>query len=123
MGVLDVLLRTEIPEPQTKQYKIKRLSKEAGEDVIFTLKELPFSRVADIKQKHGLDEEMEVHVVLAGVAEPDLRSEELQKKYGTATPAELCKRLLLPGEIADLSRAIEKLSGYRVNNLEEVKKK
>ena len=35
----------------------------------------------------------------------------------------LLKRLLLPGEIEDISREIEKLSGYRVVTLKEIKKK
>jgi hypothetical protein len=31
--------------------------------------------------------------------------------------------MLLPGEIEDLSRTIEKLSGYRTDTIEEIKKK
>ena len=33
------------------------------------------------------------------------------------------KKMLLPGEIEDISKAIEKLSGYRTNTIEEIKKK
>ena len=44
-NTLDVLLRAEVPEPQTKLFKHKRLSKLCGEDVVFTLRELGFSRV------------------------------------------------------------------------------
>ena len=37
------------------------------------------------------------------------------------TPAETVKAMLLPGEIADLAIAVEKLSGYRRTTIEEVK--
>ena len=121
-NALDILLRTEIPEPQTKRVKVKRLSKAAGEDVVFTLRELTFSRVAEIKKLHGEDGEMTVHILLAGVAEPNLKDRGLREKYGAATPAELVKKLLTPGEIEDLSRQVERLSGYRAETIEEVKK-
>ena len=66
---------------------------------------------------------MEVHIVLAGVKAPDFKDKALLSKYGAATPAELVKKLLLPGEITDMSREIEKLSGYRTSTIEEIKKK
>ena len=121
-NTLDVLLRAEVPEPQTKLFKHKRLSKLCGEDVVFTLRELGFSRVADIKKLHE-GEEMEVHILLAGIVEPDLKDKGLLSKYGAATPAELVKKLLLPGEITDMSREVDKLSGYRTSTIEELKKK
>jgi len=122
-NVLDILLQSEIPAPQTQQLKVKRLSKLAGEDVVVTIRELGYSRVAQIRKLHEDDPEMEVHTLLAGVVEPDLKSKELLAKYSAATPAELVKKLFLPGEIADLSRAVERLSGYLTMTLEEVKKK
>ena len=121
-NALEILLRTEIPESQTKRVKVKRLSKAAGEDVIFTLRELTFSRVAEIKKLHGEDGEMTVHILLAGVVEPELKDKALREKYSAATPAELVKKLLTPGEIEDMSRQIERLSGYRAETLEEAKK-
>ena len=62
-------------------------------------------------------------ILLAGVVDPDFKNTALQEKYGAATPAELVEKLLLPGEIEDLAREIEKLSGYRTVTLEEIKKK
>lgn len=123
MGVLDILLKSDIPAPQQKQFKQKRLSKQLGEDVVFTIRELGYSRVAEIKKLHENDGEMEIGILLAGTLEPDLKNKELLEKFGAVTPAELAKKLLLPGEITDLSRQIEKLSGYRMETLEEVKKK
>lgn len=43
--VLDLLLRSGAPDVRknlpTAKYKLKRLSREAGEDVVFTLQALP----------------------------------------------------------------------------------
>lgn len=123
MNVLDILLQADVPQPQTKQFKQKRLSAACGHDILFTIRELGFSKVADIRKIHDDDGEMDLHIVLAGVVEPDLKNDDLKKKYSAPTPAELVKKLLLPGEIADLAREIEKLSGFRTATLEEIKKK
>ena len=48
---------------------------------------------------------------------------DLLEKYNAPNPAELIKKMLLPGEIEDISKAIELLSGYRKNTIEEIKKK
>ena len=48
-------------------------------------------------------------------------ADELKEKYGGATPAETVKAMLLPGEIEDLSRAVERLCGFRRITIDEVK--
>ena len=53
--------------------------------------------------------------------DPDLKSAPLQRKFSGITPAETLKAMLLPGEIADLSREVERLSGYRRATIEKVK--
>lgn len=122
VSVLDLLLRPEVPNVQrelpTARYKVKRLSQAAGADVIFTLRALPYGRVEELRE---LPEDMDVHIVLAGVAEPDLKAPELREKYGAATPAEVVKAMLLPGEIGDLRIAVEKLCGYRRETIAQVK--
>ena len=122
--LMDLLLGIEIPEPQTAEYKIKRLSRLCGKDVVFRIKQLGYNRVAELK-KEGDD--LAVQTLLAGLVDPDLKDhdtvEALKQKYSAATPAILLKQMLLPGEIEDLSAAIERLSGYRMNTLEEIKKK
>ncbi|WP_370781978.1 phage tail assembly chaperone [Eubacterium ventriosum] len=121
MDVIDILLSNEPLKAEEKEYKIKRLSKVYKADVIFKLKGLSYNRVADIKNMNN--EDVSVHIVLAGVKEPNLKNKELLEKYNAVTPAELVKKMLLPGEIEDISKAIEKLSGYRTNTIEEIKKK
>lgn len=122
MDTLELLLKGDKRLLPEKEIKIKRLSKECGGDVIFKLRALSYNSVADIKSSHA-DRDMDVHIILAGVISPDLKSEALKSKYNAITPAELVKNMLLAGEVEDISREIEKLSGYRVATVEEVKKK
>ncbi len=122
MDVLDLLLNADNPKLPEQEIKIKRLSKEIGKDVLFKIKALKYDRVEEIKKLHS-ERDMNVHILLAGVISPNLKSEELRAKYNAPTAADTIKALLLPGEIEDISRAIEKLSGFRTTNIEEVKKK
>lgn len=119
-NVLELLMGLPSQKLPEKQVKIKRLSKECGADVVFSLRALPYSRVAEIKE--AVSGDMSVDIILAGVTAPNLRDRGLLEKYHAPTPAELVKTLLLPGEIEDISREVEKLSGYRAATVEEVKK-
>lgn len=121
-SVLELLLGKEIVDISkslpTARYEIPRLSKAAGAPVVFVLQALPYGRTQDMKR---LTQDSELQILLAGCVEPDLRAAALQAKFGGVTPAETLKALLLPGEIADLSAAVERLSGYRRITIEEVK--
>lgn len=121
--LLALLLRPELPNVQkelpTAKYKVKRLSRLLGEEVTFTLRALPYGKVQKLGE--SLSEDVNVHILLAGCVEPDLKAPELKEKFGGATPAETVKAMLLPGEIEDLSRAVERLCGYRAQTIEEIK--
>lgn len=121
--ILALLLRPELPNVQkdlpTARYKMKRLSRLVGADVVFQLKGLPYGKVQRIRE--SVSEDTNVQILLAGCVEPDWKVPELREKYGGATPAETVKAALLPGEIEELSRAIERLCGYRMATIEEVK--
>ena len=122
MEVIDLLLNTKPANLPEKEYKLKRMSKECGGDVIFKLRALLFDRVAEIKNISD-DANQPIHIILAGVIAPDLKNQALLDKYDVVTPAELLKKMLLPGEIDDLALRVEQLSGYKTTVLEEVKKK
>lgn len=117
---LDMLLRPEIPnvakELPTAEYEIQRLSALAGEPVTVVLRGLPYGKVQELRD---MRQDSEIHVLLAGC--PELKNPELSKKFGGATPVETVKAMLLPGEIADLSRAVEQLCGYRQSTIKAVK--
>lgn len=121
MDALKLLLDANVPELPEKELKVKRLSSMCGEPVVFKLKALPYNRATDLTKNQP--EDLNVHIVLAGTVEPNLKDADLMAKYYASTPAELVKKLLLPGEIEDISREIEKLSGYRQVTVEEIKKK
>ena len=121
-SVLETLLGGTVPnvekELPTAKYKVDRLSELAGHDVVFTLRGLPYGKTHDLAR---FTQDADVNILLAGCAEPDLKDPRLMEKFGGATPAEAVKRMLLPGEIADLGMAVEKLSGYRRVTITEVK--
>lgn len=112
-GVPDV--RKDLPQ---KRYEVPRLTQVMGKKAEFTLQGLPYGRVQELQ---ALDRDVDIHILLAGCTEPNLRSEDLMRRFDAPTPADAVKALLLPGEIADLAREVEKLCGYRRLTIEEVK--
>ena len=117
---LDMMLRPEVGSVQdnlpTAKYEIKRLSRLEGEPVTLELKGLPYGKAQDLRV---MEHEQDIHILLAGC--PELKDPALKEKFGGATPADTVKAMLLPGEIADLSRAVERLTGYRQNTIREIK--
>lgn len=123
MDLVSLLLRPELPNVQkelpTAQYRVKRLSQLLDTDVVFTLKGLPYGKVQKLRE--SMTDDVSVQILLQGCVEPNLKDPALKERYGGATPAETVKAMLLPGEIEDLSRAVEQLCGYRKLTIEEVK--
>lgn len=123
MDLLRLLLDADAPDVQKElpqaQFEVKRLSAAAGAPVVFTLRALPYGRVQDIRRMQ--DDAQAVHILVAGCADPDLKSAELQQHYDAPTPVDAVRALLLPGEIEELSAEIERLSGFRRRTIEEVK--
>lgn len=123
MDLVSLLLRPELPNVQkelpTARYRVKRLSHLLDTDVVFTLKGLPYGKVQKLRE--SMTDDVSVQILLQGCVEPNLKDPALKERYGGATPAETVKAMLLPGEIEDLSRAVERLCGYRKLTIEEVK--
>ena len=117
---LDMMLRPEAEDVQkhlpTAQYEVKRLSRALSEPVTLELRALPYSRAHELRE---MERDVEVHILLAGCQE--LKDPALQAKFGGVTPVETVKAMLLPGEIVELSRAVERLSGFRQNTIREIK--
>ena len=133
MNTIDLLLGIDKGkfEKETKKIKVKSLSKKAGEDIFFTVKELTmdeFKKISDLattKKRHGITETDEVKVaidtILKSVVEPNFRDEKLLEYYEAETPKELVKKLLKAGEIMEVYREIEKVSGYNQDEDEQEK--
>mgnify|MGYP003375429249 FL=1 len=113
--VMDLLLGLGPKGMRTQKIKMRDLSKRAGTDVVFTVRELGYNEIKDIHRMEGgrPDGDIAVAVVLAGVREPNLRAAELRERYSAPTPAELLPKMLSAGEIDELAMRIERLSGYR----------
>lgn len=117
---LDMMLRPEVEDVAknlpTAQYEVKRLSRLVGEPVTLELRALPYGQTQKLRE---MERDVEIHILLAVCQE--LKDEGLRAKFGGVTPVETVKAMLLPGEIADLSRAVERLSGFRQNTIREIK--
>ena len=114
--MMERLLALELEEPETVQVKITRLSKQLGEEVVFTLKEPSYRRAKSA-------EDGELQLLLECVTEPDLRDPKwFREKMGCESPVDAVKKLLRPGEVVGLVRKIDELTGYRGLTLEAVTK-
>ena len=122
VSALDLLLGDDMPNLKkdipTAKFEVARLSEAAGKPVVFKLQALPYGRVQDLAR---MTQDSDVAILLAGCVDPDLKDPKLMAKHGGATPGEMVKNLLLAGEIADLSHAVERLCGYRRVTISEVK--
>lgn len=122
VNVIDLLLRPDAPavtrERKLVEMDVKRLSESFGEPFTVTIKGLSYNEYQDLKDA----KDATVDIVLAGVVSPNLRDPRLLEMYGVPTPVELAKDIFLPGELAELARKIEQLTGFRQLMLKEVKK-
>ena len=133
MSLIDKLLQLDankVIEKPTKGFEIKRLSKLLGEKVIFKCQAIDGETYADIQRssidisKKGSIKDMQIFnmqvmTCVEGIIEPNLKDKRLLEHYGVPTPKELVKRMLLPGEIADLYNTINELSGYERDDEDE----
>ena len=124
VSVLDLLLRPDLPDVRRelpeKQVEVKRLSRLAGEPVVFRLKALTYDQTRRVQDKpRG---EQAVEMVLLGCTEPNWRAPGLlDPAKNIATPIDAIKAKLTAGEIDELAVEIQMLGGYIVRSLEDVK--
>jgi len=126
MSLIDKLLQADakkITELPHKKYEIKRLSKVLKTDFILDLSAIGSKRYAEI-QKNGVDigkkgnvrdvdiYSMRMLILLDGIKEPDLKDQKLLDHFNAVTPKELIAKLFLSGEIEDVYKEINELSGY-----------
>ena len=124
VSVLDLLLRPELPDVRRelpeKRVEVKRLSRLAGDPVVFRLKALTYDQTRRVQDKpRG---EQAVEMVLLGCTEPNWRAPGLlDPAKNIATPIDAIKAKLTAGEIDELAVEIQMLGGYIVRALEDVK--
>lgn len=126
---LDMLLNLnpeQVVSKPRKQLYMPRLSELSDSKVFFTLQALTLDEAKEIRENAAKirfnkaheredyydEEEAALFSILQGVVDPDLRDKRLLEKFSAPTPKDLVKKLLLSGEIANISEQIMKLSGF-----------
>lgn len=126
MSLVDKLLQLDagkLAEKPIKEVELKRLSKVLGTKAIFKCQAIDGQAYADIQRRSiGISKrgdicdidiyEMQVMTVLEGVVEPSFKDKKLLEHFNALTPKDLIKKMLLPGEIAELHNVVNELSGY-----------
>lgn len=120
MNVIELLMSKEPPETPSASYEVKRLTKHYGQPFVVRLRGIGYNTVVSIRERPETD--TDCHIILESCTDATFKDAQVMAKYKAATPVELIKKLLLPGEIEDLARKAEKLSGYRTSVTKEVKK-
>jgi len=124
VSVLDLLLRPDVPDVRKslpeKRVEVMRLTKLAGEPVVFTLRALSYNEIRQVQDKPR--EDQAVTAVLYGCKDPDWRDKRLlDLEKGIAAPPDAIKARLTAGEIDELYIEIQKISGYLRRTLADVK--
>ncbi len=135
MSLVDKLLQLDagkLTEKPTKEIELERLTKLLGTKATFKCQAIDGQTYADIQRRAiGISKrgnirdidiyEMQVMTVLEGVVEPSFKDKKLLEHLNAPTPKELVKKMLLPGEIAELHNVINELSGYERDDEDEIK--
>lgn len=126
MNMIEKLLKADagkLTQLPTKTIEIKRLSEELGEKFEVQLKAISHARHCEI-QENAVDiskkgdikgikiSGMQIMTVLEGLKEPSLKDKALLDHFAAETPKELLTKLFLGGEIAEMYKQINELSGY-----------
>lgn len=135
MDALDMLLgNAEVIKYPTKQYVVKRLSKDDTK-FILNLEAIhmdTFKHIQELNTKGNKQEidgiGVQISMLMYGVKEFNAKVEgnkerlaETCKKFGVSNVEKLITAILLPGEISEISTYITELSGFGGDNVEEVK--
>ncbi|KUO58966.1 MAG: hypothetical protein APF84_05795 [Gracilibacter sp. BRH_c7a] len=133
MNTLELLLKADTGQFKlpTKKVEIPRLSAIFNGQAVFICQALSPVKYNEIQeaaanftngQIQGIDMgQVQMTTVLAGVTDPNLKDKELMTHFNVPTPAELVKKLLLPGEIVTLFNVISEISGFGEDVIKEVK--
>lgn len=122
ISAIDLLLRPDAPEVvrrrKTASFEVKRLSRDLGAPFVLELRGLSYNQYRDLQGSFNAT----LDTVLEGVTSPNLRDPRLLERYSAATPVDLLKDIFLPGELSEIARQVEKLTGFRGDTLKEIQK-
>ncbi len=123
--LLEMLLSADCPNVAKKlpekKIEVRTLSKRLGKPAVFTIRALPYGKVQEIRQVTD-EKKASLHILLHGCVDPNWKDPALlNPSEGIATPFDAMQSKLLAGEIEDVSMEIERLSGFRMNTVQEIK--
>lgn len=136
VNVLDLLLGSDvgaIKQPQ-KEVEIHRLSEIFGAPFVVVCEAITPDKYEEVQDLSvvvkGKDVEidmnlLQIFVVMEGVKDQSgkllFKNKDIMAKFKAPTPKELCRKLLLSGEITSLYRHISDLSGFGDDAVSEIK--
>jgi len=136
VNVLDLLLGADIDkiDMPTKEIEIKRLSEVFGAPFIITCRALTPDKYEEVQDRavivKGKDVDIDINllqmfITIEGTLDATgnllFKNKDLMTKFKQPTPKELCRKLLLSGEITQVYTVISTLSGFGDGAVEEVK--
>ena len=137
VNVLDLLLGSDlgtIKQPH-KDMEITRLSEALGAPFVVRCEALSPDTYEEVQENaikiNGKDVDLDMNklqmlTVIEGVKATAgdgllLKNKELLSRFKAPTPKELCRKLFLSGEVANMYNAITKLSGFSETAVKELK--
>lgn len=136
VNVLDLLLGSDIgtiKQPQ-KEVEIHRLTDLFGAPFVVVCEAITPDKYEEVQDLavvvKGKDVELDMNllqtfVVIEGVKDQNgkllFKNKDIMAKFKAPTPKELCRKLLLSGEITSLYRHISDLSGFGDDAVSEIK--
>ena len=132
-NLINILMETDpenLVRNTKKDIEIKRLSDLFGSPFVVTVKAIPGDRYSELAGRMIDDDgnpdyteayNVNVLVSIDGLVSPDVKSNDLQKHFGCASPKDLLDKLFNGGEIAKIADAITDLSGFGKDTEKKVK--
>ncbi|MBM6747924.1 hypothetical protein H5995_01310 [Megamonas rupellensis] len=135
MNIVDKLMTIDagkILERPTETMEIKRLSNLLGEPFLIKLQAVHPQRYTEIQSmavdlnKKGHINNVDIykqntHMILASLVEPNIKDRKLLEHFKAATPVDLIGKLFLAGEIDEINKKINELSGFNDEETEKIK--
>lgn len=114
MKISDFLVKNNVGNVLEKEVIVSdRFVDEEGNHIPFKIRNISPEELADIERlAKGNDTLANSHLVASCCIEPNFKEIELQNHYGVRSAVNLVDKVLLAGEIQNLSTSILKLSGY-----------
>lgn len=127
MSILELLLETDEKKLQALQksdMEVTRISEAIGEPFLVTCTCITTENLKHVSEISKDEREMELNILLecARIEGKKFSDKSLREKFKAETGIAVIEKLLRAGEISQLYKEINRLSGYTKGAVEEVKK-